>query len=195
MKYHIFFLFFFALLITPPLQSASTDAQPSSRQYQMSLQILETIQFAGTEHLLNMTYGQEDLDAYIARKLVPQGLVIGIEPNEDLAENATQDYRGIDNLHIVHMDALYFDFRKTLDIIFSIFLHDWTENDQTIKQVIQNITQSLKSGGMLYLGLDNNNANKQVFIMQTLINSNEYLHVCYEQSDHNNFCLVIAQKK
>lgn len=195
MKHQIFFLFFFASLTISPLYSASTDSLPLNKKYQMCLKLLETIVFSGSEQLLNITYEQEDISAYIARHFVPQGSVISIEPNENLAEQATHDYSGINNLHIVTMDASYFNFCKSLDIILSIFPDDWLEQNSSIKQVIKNITQSLKSGGFLYLCLDGRKANKRALIMQTLIESNEYFHVCYHQNDVDNFCLVTAQKK
>lgn len=192
MKHHIFFLIFIVLLKISSLYGASIN---TSKQFQIGLQILETISFAGSEHLLNISYAQEDLSAYIARNLLPQGLVLSIEPNEKLAEKTTLDYSGINNLHIVSMDAFFFNFQKSLDIILSIFPDDWLKANKSIKQVLECITQSLKSGGMLYLYLDMINANKCAFIMQTLIESSEYEHVCYQHNDQEKFYLITAQKK
>lgn len=195
MKHQVFFLVFIKLLMTPLLHGTSTQTQSYSKKLQFALQILEEIQFVGTEHLLTTSYKQEDLNAYIARNLVPQGLVIAIEPDDNLAEKATLDYRGIKNLHIVSMDASYFDFCKSLDIVLSIFPNDLLKMNKSINQFIQNITQSLKAGGKLYLCLDSNNTNKHALIVQKLMSLNEYLHVCYEQNDLKKFCLIRAQKK
>jgi protein-L-isoaspartate O-methyltransferase len=192
MKHQIFFLIFIVLLKISFLYGASIN---TPKQFQIGLQILETISFAGSEHLLNISYAQEDLSAYIARNLLPQGLVLSIEPNEKLAEKTTLDYCGINNLHIVSMDAFFFNFQKSLDIILSIFPDDWTRNDQTITHVIRSVSQSLKSGGMLYLCLDNNNAQKCALITQKLVSSNEYEHLCYQQNDQEKFYLITAQKK
>lgn len=181
--------------MTPLLHSTSTDNRFYIKKFQIGLDILQKIQFTGKEHLLITSYKEENLSAYIARNLVPQGLVIAIEPDDFLAEKATLDYRGIKNLHIVSMDASYFDFCKSLDIVLSIFPNDLLKMNKSINQFIQNITQSLKAGGKLYLCLDSNNTNKHALIVQKLMSSNEYLHIFYEQNDLKKICLIRAQKK
>lgn len=172
----------------------STIDNFNSKQFQTSLYYLDKINLTQNKNVLNIGYGQEDLNAYIARNYVSKGFIIGIDPDEKKIKRATQDYSGIENLHMIHMDALCFDFNKELDMIICPFSEEWTHDINTIAMIITNVTQSLKTKGEFYLWLDDSNDNCSL-IVAALIDSNNYSQVTYKQNSKKKTYAIKATKK
>lgn len=199
MKQIILFYLFTSLLVLN-VNSTSTEPKtkrpfnPDCEQYSTSLKYLSKIKFRGTEKVLNIGYEQEDLNAYIARNCIPNGLMIGIDPDEKRIKKATRDYSGIQNLHMIHMDALCFDFNGSIDIIMCPFSQEWTYDTNTIVMIVTNVARSLKFKGKFYLWLDASNDNCSL-ITAALVQSNNYSEVTYRQSSNKKVYAIKAIKK
>jgi trans-aconitate 2-methyltransferase len=123
--------------------NADQYAKHSSSQEKWAKELLTKLKLKGNEKLLDLGCGDGRITVEISR-LVPGGMIIGIDNSESMISLAKEKYADIKNLAFYVMDAKEIRFAEEFDVVFSNAALHWVDDH---KKVLQGINKSLKPGG------------------------------------------------
>lgn len=119
----------------------------SRMQQQVSLEVIDRIEFKGDERILDIGCGDGKITAAIAAK-VPQGDVVGLDLSQSMIKTAQEKFSDVKNLSFSRADATCFNFDQKFDYVFSFFTIHWIQDQLS---VLKNIKNVLKPGGNAYI--------------------------------------------
>ena len=123
--------------------NAGQYAKHSSSQEKWAKELLVKLKLKGNEKLLDLGCGDGRITAEISR-LVPGGMVTGIDNSESMISLAKEKYADIKNLAFYIMDAKEIIFAEKFDVVFSNAALHWVDDH---KKVLLGINKSMKPGG------------------------------------------------
>ncbi len=121
----------------------------SSPQYRLGLMALERLSPSDGEHLLDIGCGNAVLTIELA-KLVPHGLVTGIELSGEMLRKAADNLSGsrVTNVRLMRMNALDIRFNSEFDGIFSNSAIHWIDDLESMYRLL---FKALKPGGRIMI--------------------------------------------
>lgn len=119
----------------------------SCAQSDAAIQLLQHLRLNGHEQILDVGCGDGKITAKIA-DLVPRGCVIGIDSSSEMVDYARKSFCADHriNLKFIQQDAREFNYRGSLDVVFSSFSLQWLRNPILF---FKNARSSLKPSGCI----------------------------------------------
>ena len=117
----------------------------SSHQQEWGLRLIQELNLAGSEEILDLGCGDGRLTARLA-ELVPRGRVVGIDASAGMIAAARQHQAKASHLAFLLRDITELDFDSEFDIVFSNATLHWVKNHQPL---LGNLYRTLKPGGVL----------------------------------------------
>lgn len=128
---------------------ASGYARLSGLQQAMAAEVLASLDFEGSERVLDVGCGDGRITSDIAGR-VPHGSVVGIDPSREMVAFATKRAGATSNLAFVEADARRIPFEDEFDVVVSFNALHWvTEQDEALRA----IRSAMKPGGRALLRL------------------------------------------
>lgn len=153
--------------------NASDYEKNSQAQQIWANELIEKLDFTGTEDVLDLGCGDGKITAEIAR-LVANGSVTGVDYSSSMIDLAAVRYpsSGYPNLSFRVMDAGTLSFEGCFDVVFSNAALHWIKDH---KPVVKGIFKSLKPGGKILLQMGGEgNASDILFTLAELQSSPEW---------------------
>ncbi len=154
-----FWLQFFSLsLVLTSFLSAEKGLDPwkgdeyaknSESQKASANDLLQTLQFRGTESILDVGCGDGKITAAMARA-VPQGSVVGVDISPSMIQMAEASFSQEKNLRFYIEDAAQIHFENQFDLVTSFTVMQWVLDQG---QALTCIERALKPGGRAYIQL------------------------------------------
>ncbi|MCH9609836.1 MAG: Trans-aconitate 2-methyltransferase [Chlamydiales bacterium] len=119
----------------------------SSLQYEVGLELLNTLDLKGSETVFDIGCGDGRTTVELAKR-VPQGSVLGIDPSAAMIDLATSSFQKERGLTFQKASAEEFFFEEKADLILMINVLHWVRDP---KKALQNISNHLKEGGQLII--------------------------------------------
>jgi trans-aconitate 2-methyltransferase len=128
---------------------AADYASHSASQFRWAQELIEKLQLAGNEAVLDIGCGDGRVTAEIARRL-PHGSALGIDNSPSMVAFATDKLSASpqNNLSFRHLDATRLDYRDAFDVVFSNAAMHWIQDHPS---VLAGIKRGLKPGGRMLL--------------------------------------------
>lgn len=124
--------------------NGKTYSSNSSPQQSTAQLILETIDFVGDEHVLDLGCGSGNVTAFIAQQ-VPNGLVIGIDSSKSMIDSAQRHESSNLKFKHIHIQNCIFP-ENSFHFVMSFLCLHWIED---LKGILQKVEFILKPGGRL----------------------------------------------
>ncbi|MFX0098826.1 MAG: class I SAM-dependent methyltransferase [Candidatus Hodarchaeota archaeon] len=123
--------------------------EQSSMQRKIGLMAIERLKPKNQERILDIGCGDASLSMEIAKK-IPDGEVVGVEVSENMVKYARKKLKkaGINNVSILHMNALNIDFKEEFDAVFSNIAVHWIKRRRIL---FSKMFESLKNNGRLVI--------------------------------------------
>lgn len=122
-------------------------AKNSASQQASADAFLQTVQFKGTEWILDVGCGDGKITAALARK-VPQGAVIGVDISASMIQAAEQAFSHQQNLRFYVKEAAKVDDQQKFDLITSFTVMQWVLEQTT---ALECFAKALKPGGKVWI--------------------------------------------
>jgi len=116
----------------------------SQHQFNLALQSLKHLSFTGTEKVIDVGCGSGNLTELIAKTLLPQGSIIGVDLSEKMIAFAQKNYADVPNCTFTHADACNLPYANEFDVLVSFYCLHWI---QEMQEAINNFYTCLKPGG------------------------------------------------
>jgi trans-aconitate 2-methyltransferase len=160
--------------VTPTYKWDAHDyAQSSSSQQLWARELIEKMQLAGNERVLDIGCGDGKVTAEIAARL-PLGHVVGVDSSAEMIALATSRFLtgSVSNLNFQQADASNLPFANEFTQIFSNAALHWVLDHQP---VLRGIYSALKPGGKVLMQMGGKgNAAQVVTVMNRMIDSSEW---------------------
>ena len=145
--------------------NARDYAQSSSAQMKWAIALLDKMELAGTETILDIGCGDGKVTRMLAEK-VPEGFVLGIDRSEEMIALARERYQG-KTISFQQMDGSAINLDRSFDFVFSNAVLHWVKDHQS---VLKGIHCHLKPGGRMLLQMGGaGNADEIVRIISAMI--------------------------
>jgi trans-aconitate 2-methyltransferase len=131
------------------ITDAGTYNKNSHLQWNAANEILKTLQFNGTEKVLDVGCGDGKITAFIAENFT-QSSVVGVDVSTNMIEfalNSCKD-KPISNLSFIQANALTLPFEEQFDIVTSFSVLHWVIPQQ---KALESIYKALVPGGKALL--------------------------------------------
>jgi trans-aconitate 2-methyltransferase len=122
---------------------ATKYEQASAHQQEWGRKLIQELNLAGGEAILDLGCGDGGLTAQLAA-LVPRGRVLGIDASQAMITGARRHQAS--NLAFVLRDITALDFDGEFDVVFSNATLHWVKDHDAM---LQHVYRSLKPGGVL----------------------------------------------
>ena len=116
----------------------------SAHQKEWGKKLISELNLKGCETILDLGCGDGGITTQLA-KLVPDGLVIGIDASQGMIDSAKKTYKA-QNLRFELKDINDIDFTDEFDVVFSNATLHWVKNHN---KLLANVYKSLKAEGIL----------------------------------------------
>lgn len=117
----------------------------SNPQFEWGLRVLERIELAGDEHLLDAGCGSGRLTKELASR-IPAGAVVGCDLSENMAHAAARTLGELRATSVVCADLVALPFARTFDLIFSTATFHWIQDHDRLFAELRAV---LRDGGRL----------------------------------------------
>jgi trans-aconitate 2-methyltransferase len=145
--------------------------QASKQQKAWGRKLIAEFQFEGGENILDLGCGDGILTAELA-KLVPDGLVMGIDASESMIETAKKYNAGAD-VRFELCDINEINFESEFDLVFSNATLHWVKDH---KKLLNNVFKALKDKGTArFQFAGDGNCSNLIRILKETISKREYL--------------------
>jgi trans-aconitate 2-methyltransferase len=133
---------------------AQTYDRVSDPQFQWGLEVLERLQLAGDETVIDAGCGTGRVTEHLLERL-PEGRVIGVDGSQDMVEHMRERFSDEDRLAPIHSDLLDLtsdllerhDCPGAVDVVFSTATFHWIPDHEGLFQRVYNV---LRPGGRLH---------------------------------------------
>ena len=115
----------------------------SAHQRQWGKKLIAELDLKGNERILDLGCGDGGITVQLA-KLVPNGLVVGIDASQGMIEAARNTYKA-ENMRFDLMDIGAIDFDDEFDVVFSNAALHWVKGHE---RLIANVYRSLRASGV-----------------------------------------------
>ncbi len=116
----------------------------ASPQFEWGLQVLQRVQLAGTERVLDAGCGSGRLTAELAKR-VPRGRVVAVDLSASMAKEARIHLAGAAD--VVRADLLSLPFAHVFDLVFSTAAFHWILDQ---RRLFNELHHALRDGGRLH---------------------------------------------
>jgi len=137
-------------LAHPDTWSAAEYAQHSSLQEAMASQALALLALRGDEHVLDIGCGDGRISARIASRLVPRGMVCGVDASADMVAFAQREHADVANLQFLVVDARQLHFAGSFDAAVSFNAMHWVPN---LRPALSGLRSALVPDGRAWVRL------------------------------------------
>jgi trans-aconitate methyltransferase len=117
--------------------------QASTHQKEWGMKLIDELDLAGPEHVLDLGCGDGALTARLA-SLVPDGFVVGIDSSPSMIATAAR--HSLPNLDFQLLDINHLAYEAEFDVIFSNSALHWVKNHRNL---LSRVLKALKPGGIL----------------------------------------------
>lgn len=153
--------------------NADDYSQHSNGQRKWALELVDKLELAGTENILDLGCGDGKVTAGIAAAATG-GSVVGVDNSSSMIELASERFSAdkFTNLSFEVMDAVDLSFEERFDIVFSNATLHWVKDHGP---VIEGLFRSLKPGGRILLQMGGEgNAAEMLSTMDEILTSAEW---------------------
>jgi trans-aconitate 2-methyltransferase len=117
----------------------------SNPQFAWGVRVLERIELAGNEHVLDAGCGSGRLTKELASRL-PRGSVVACDLSENMAHAAAETFQGVHAVPSVCADLTSLPFGRAFDLIFSTATFHWIQDHD---RLFAELNAALRDGGRL----------------------------------------------
>ena len=161
---------------SPSFSWNAADYHTSSQaQQQWAQELIAKLALRGSEHVLDIGWGDGKVTAAIAES-VPYGEVVGVDSSPEMIQFARGHFS--DNQHpnilFIEMAAEALQFFEEFDVIFSSAALHWVNNH---RPVLSGIARSLRPGGRILIQMGGKGNADQVFRALNILLGNQ----CWRQ--------------
>ena len=118
----------------------------SAHQKEWGKKLISELNLTGNERILDLGCGDGDITVQLA-KLVPDGLVIGIDASQSMIDSAGRTHNA-QNLRFDLMDINEIDFENEFDVVISNAALHWVKDH---KKLLSSVCKALKTDGIAHL--------------------------------------------
>lgn len=133
------------LLIGNGIEDAKTYHSNSTLQWHVAMNAIDSVDWKGTEHVLDIGCGDGKITALLSQKL-PEGSVLGIDISQSMIDFASSHYPQVDypNLNFQKLDAAEILFENQFDRVVSFSTLHWVMDQE---KALKAIHRALVPGG------------------------------------------------
>lgn len=146
LKWSLYFSVLTPLLLTANgIEDAKTYHSNSTLQWHVAMDAIDSVDWKGTERVLDIGCGDGKITALLAQKL-PEGSVLGIDISQSMIDFASLHYPKVDypNLNFQKLDAAEILFENQFDQVVSFSTLHWVMDQ---KKALKAIHRALIPGG------------------------------------------------
>lgn len=126
---------------------AADYAGQSEAQLAWAMELMEKLEWAGDERVLDLGCGDGKVTAELAKR-VPKGSVVGLDNSQEMIEYATGEWGEVANVEFELGDVLELGYADEFDVVFSNACLHWVRDHGV---VLKGISAALKVGGRAIL--------------------------------------------
>ena len=131
--------------------------------------LIDQLSPAKGNRVLGIGCGTGFLASVLAKRVGPEGMVTGVDPNTERIRVAQKNYSHVNNLEFVEGTGDNFP-AGPYDIVFSNYVFHWIEDKES---VFQKVFQSMKAGGQFGLVCPERNISKSVVPIKAFFSNSE----------------------
>lgn len=131
------------MIMTKENWNANKYKEGSSYQYIQAMRAINKHSFDKASRILDIGCGDGRVSANVA-ELIPSGELLGIDSSESMIQQASREFKHVQNLKFALQDVQTMNFKNEFDTAFSSFCLHWFNDPLT---VFEKIFKSLRSGG------------------------------------------------
>lgn len=157
--------------------NATDYAGNSSVQFEWAKELIDKLNLAGRESLLDIGCGDGKVSAAIAARL-PRGKALGIDSSPEMIDLAQRTYPRSEhpNLAFQHMDARSISLDARFDVVFSNAALHWVTDH---RPVLRGVKECLKRGGRLLFQMGGKGNAEEVAAVCARVTNREPWRECF----------------
>lgn len=140
-----------------------------AHQAKDGINLIDQLSPAKGNHVLDLGCGTGFLASELAKRVGPEGMVTGVDPDTERVHVAQKNYSGVNNLEFVKGNGDNFP-AGSYDIVFSNYVFNWIEDKES---VFQKVFQSMKAGGQFGLVCSEKNISKSIVPIKAFFSDSE----------------------
>ncbi len=172
MKFLLFFLSLSSLLSANGIEDARTYHGNSSVQWRIAIEIIDSIPFMESEHILDVGSGDGKITALLAEKIT-KGSILGLDISQSMIDFATTHYPQINypNLSFQKGNAAELFFENQFDRVVSFSTLHWVLDQEN---ALTGIYRALVPGGIVCIQTYGKSPMNVTSVADTLVHTEKW---------------------
>ena len=140
-----------------------------AHQAKDGVNLIDQLSPAKGNRVLDIGCGTGFLASVLAKRVGPEGMVTGVDPDTERIHVAQKNYSAVNNLEFVEGNVDNFP-AGSYDIVFSNYVFHWIEDKES---AFRKVFQSMKAGGQFGLVCPERNISKSVVPIKAFFSNSE----------------------